>query len=121
MTSRPARATPPDTRFDLEPAIWHTASSLAADIGWAMRTFDDGALNHMAPAGTAWKAIGRQTAAAASPVSVETVLVACRGAGASALPLARMTGPTGHVDATTLISCAQRLARSPATVETSRG
>lgn len=46
-----------------------------------------------------WNPIGAATAAAAAPAPGNRVLDACCGAGASAIPAARLVGPTGRVDA----------------------
>ncbi|MET9390565.1 class I SAM-dependent methyltransferase [Streptomyces sp. NPDC006624] len=49
-----------------------------------------------------WDRVGAATAALAAPVVGESVLDACCGAGASALPAARAVGPAGRVDAVDL-------------------
>ncbi|MBR8639004.1 class I SAM-dependent methyltransferase [Streptomyces tuirus] len=49
-----------------------------------------------------WDPIGEATADAAVPADGESVLDACCGAGASALPAARAVGPAGRVDAVDL-------------------
>ncbi|MEV5439984.1 class I SAM-dependent methyltransferase [Streptomyces sp. NPDC052682] len=49
-----------------------------------------------------WDPVGEATAAAAGPAPGESVLDACCGAGASALPAARAVGPRGRVDAVDL-------------------
>lgn len=49
-----------------------------------------------------WDPIGAATAAVAAPAVGESVLDACCGAGASALPAARAVGPAGRVDAVDL-------------------
>ncbi|MFE6194593.1 class I SAM-dependent methyltransferase [Streptomyces sp. NPDC057838] len=49
-----------------------------------------------------WDPIGEATAAVAAPAGGESVLDACCGAGASALPAARAVGPEGRVDAVDL-------------------
>jgi SAM-dependent methyltransferase len=83
------------------------AAPLPADIRRAMRAFDEGALDYLG-ARTVWEVIGQQAATAAGPAPGDIVLDACCGAGASALRLAKMTGPTGRVDA---VDLSQQLTR----------
>ncbi|MFF5367129.1 class I SAM-dependent methyltransferase [Streptomyces sp. NPDC013187] len=52
--------------------------------------------------GALWDPVGAATAAVAAPAPGESVLDACCGAGASALPAARAVGPAGRVDAVDL-------------------
>lgn len=49
-----------------------------------------------------WGPIGASTVELSAPQEGERVLDACCGNGASALPAARLVGPTGHVDAVDL-------------------
>ncbi|MET9814800.1 class I SAM-dependent methyltransferase [Streptomyces sp. NPDC006355] len=52
--------------------------------------------------GALWDPVGETTAEVAAPAVGESVLDACCGAGASALPAARAVGPAGRVDAVDL-------------------
>ena len=107
MTSRPAQPAAPGTRSSHSVITQPAAAPLPADFRRAMRAFDEGALDYLG-AGTVWEVIGQQAATAAGPAPGDIVLDACCGAGASALRLARMTGPTGRVDA---VDLSQQLTR----------
>ncbi|NKE60375.1 class I SAM-dependent methyltransferase [Lentzea sp. PSKA42] len=64
--------------------------------------FDAAAADFTALGRYLWEPIGTATVGIADPRPGERVLDACCGTGASALPAARLVGPTGQVDAVDL-------------------
>ncbi|ANZ41527.1 ubiquinone biosynthesis methyltransferase UbiE [Lentzea guizhouensis] len=64
--------------------------------------FDAAAADFTALGHHLWEPIAAAAVAVADPRPGERVLDACCGTGASALPSARLVGPTGHVDAVDL-------------------
>ena len=68
--------------------------------------FDAGAAEFAVLAPVLWNPLGEATVAEARPEPGDRVLDVCCGAGASAIPAARVVGETGHVDA---VDLAERL------------
>lgn len=66
------------------------------------RAFDAAAADFTALGHHLWNPIGAATVRAAGPDTGDRVLDACCGAGASAIPAARLVGPRGVVDAVDL-------------------
>jgi len=78
------------------------AENTNAALQRAVASFDPAAADFSRLSTPLWDRVGQATVQVSKPEPGEWVLDACCGDGASAIPAARLVGPTGHVDAVDL-------------------